>query len=90
MLFSHEDVVEALQQRPWSGNVRELRNVCERLVVLATSNTLSLDVLSPESQARSSTKGNQAPNGNWLVFPPEGISLLDIEKIVIEHVLSFK
>jgi len=85
-----EDVVEALQQRSWPGNVRELRNVCERLVVLSTSNTLSLDTLSPLNHARSSSEGSQAPNGNWLALPPEGISLLDIEKSVIEHVLAFK
>jgi len=85
-----EDVVEALQQRPWPGNVRELRNICERLVVLSTSNTLSLDALSSESRVSSSSKGNPASSGDWLALPSEGISLLDIEKSVIEHVLAFK
>ncbi len=34
--------VTALQQYPWPGNIRELRNVLERAVVLGTSNVLAL------------------------------------------------
>ncbi len=30
-----EDVLEALADRPWRGNVRELRNVVERMVILS-------------------------------------------------------
>ena len=32
----HEEVLDFLKRRHWSGNVRELRNVVERLVTLAT------------------------------------------------------
>lgn len=31
------DAVAALQQMPWTGNIRELRNVVERLVILSAS-----------------------------------------------------
>ena len=31
--FSNE-AIEALQQRPWRGNIRELRNIVERLIIL--------------------------------------------------------
>lgn len=30
-----EDAIEALQQREWRGNIRELRNVVERLIILS-------------------------------------------------------
>ncbi len=30
-----EDALKALQEKPWTGNIRELRNVVERLVILA-------------------------------------------------------
>ena len=31
--FSNEAII-ALQQRPWRGNIRELRNIVERLIIL--------------------------------------------------------
>jgi DNA-binding NtrC family response regulator len=31
--FSKE-AIKALQQRPWRGNIRELRNIVERLIIL--------------------------------------------------------
>jgi two-component system, NtrC family, nitrogen regulation response regulator NtrX len=37
--FSPE-AVEALQQYPWPGNIRELRNAVERLMLLATGNEI--------------------------------------------------
>ncbi len=36
--------VEALQQHNWSGNIRELRNVVERLVILSGKTILTDDV----------------------------------------------
>ena len=39
------EVMIALQNYNWPGNVRELQNYVERAIVLATSNTLSLDLL---------------------------------------------
>jgi DNA-binding NtrC family response regulator len=30
-----DDALKALQEKPWTGNIRELRNVVERLVILA-------------------------------------------------------
>jgi transcriptional regulator with GAF, ATPase, and Fis domain len=37
-----KDAVEALQARSWTGNIRELRNVVERLIILC-GNTISGD-----------------------------------------------
>ena len=37
-----KDAVEALQQRSWTGNIRELRNVVERLIILC-GNTITAD-----------------------------------------------
>jgi DNA-binding NtrC family response regulator len=36
------DAVEALQQHNWTGNIRELRNVVERLIILS-GKTITLD-----------------------------------------------
>ena len=35
------ETIKILEQYPWPGNVRELRNTIEKMVVLATSNTLT-------------------------------------------------
>jgi formate hydrogenlyase transcriptional activator len=45
----------ALEQYPWPGNIRELRNVVERAMIVARSTILTIDVpsSSPAPQARS-------------------------------------
>ena len=39
----------ALQRYPWPGNIRELRNVIERAVILSDSSTLRVPVTPPAS-----------------------------------------
>jgi DNA-binding NtrC family response regulator len=43
-----EPTLEKLKQYRWPGNVRQLRNAIERMVVLATGATLNPDLLPPE------------------------------------------
>ena len=38
------EALKALQQRPWPGNIRELRNVVERLIILAEDKITEEDV----------------------------------------------
>lgn len=38
------EAVEALQKRSWTGNIRELRNVVERLIILGGSSITAADV----------------------------------------------
>ena len=40
--------VEMLRQMPWTGNIRELRNVVERSMIMADGNSLTFDCLAPE------------------------------------------
>jgi DNA-binding NtrC family response regulator len=37
--------LKLLTRHPWKGNIRELRNVMERVVIIATSDTLTADLL---------------------------------------------
>jgi len=39
-----ESAIRALQNRPWRGNIRELRNVVERLIILAPDTIMAEDV----------------------------------------------
>ena len=47
--------MEALQRYPWPGNIRELRNVVERAMILAVGHTLTITIpaQSPSSLRRS-------------------------------------
>ncbi|MEO7264730.1 MAG: sigma-54 dependent transcriptional regulator [Ferruginibacter sp.] len=38
-----KQAVEVLQQHNWSGNIRELRNVVERLIILSSNKTITSD-----------------------------------------------
>ncbi|HYC29059.1 MAG TPA: sigma-54-dependent Fis family transcriptional regulator, partial [Chitinophagaceae bacterium] len=39
-----KDAIEALKQHNWSGNIRELRNVVERLIILSGKSITRNDV----------------------------------------------
>jgi transcriptional regulator with PAS, ATPase and Fis domain len=39
----HEEVIEYIQQHPWEGNVRELKNFIERIIAVAPSDALTID-----------------------------------------------
>ncbi|HBZ33530.1 MAG TPA: response regulator, partial [Bacteroidales bacterium] len=39
-----KQAVDKLQQRSWTGNIRELRNVVERLIILSSSTITAADV----------------------------------------------
>lgn len=41
--------IAALERHTWHGNVRELRNVVERSLIMADGERLSADTLSPNS-----------------------------------------
>ena len=56
-----EDAMAALQAHNWPGNVRQLRNNVERLLILATgdpSQAITLKTLPPEVSVVKATKGN--------------------------------
>ena len=48
MLMVSDEVMEIFQRYPWPGNVRQLKNVIERAVVLAKGNKITLKELPPE------------------------------------------
>jgi len=54
---------EALRTRTWVGNVRELRNVIERAVIIATDATLRLDHLPEELRAGDAGLPGRSPSG---------------------------
>jgi DNA-binding NtrC family response regulator len=82
-------VLEELSRRAWPGNVRELKNACERMVVLCPGDEISIGDLPPLALSAE----GRPPEGilaNWPPLPAEGLSLVDLERRVIERALRLK
>jgi two-component system NtrC family response regulator len=87
-----KELFNELHGRPWPGNARELENICERLTILAQGDELSLDDLPPRAKGDRGTfmaTRNEA-HDEWPPLPPDGLSLMELERRVIERVLEMK
>ncbi len=82
-------VWERLEHYSWPGNIRELRNVLERSVLLAETNTLSVRWLQlPKEEALGPYSGT-LEGGNTLSVPLDGSQSLDeIEAHIIGEALE--
>jgi two-component system NtrC family response regulator len=56
------DALEMLVQHDWPGNVRQLKNVIEHLVIMADKAFLDIAFVSEQLQTRKSGEQNQVPN----------------------------
>ena len=74
-----KDFIKTLLQHEWRGNIRELKNVIERSVILADGNTLTIDLLPYEMQHVSKTT-----DGALSAF-----ELASAEKLHIQKVLNY-
>ncbi len=74
-----------LVEYDWPGNIRELRNVIERAVILENDETMEYDHLPRELVSRAVPAG-----GNPLIFtlPAEGIDIEDVERELIRQSLE--
>ena len=72
-----EDYVSALENNLWKGNIRELKNVIERSVILADGDLLDLDTLPVDLQyAKSNSQQLSA------------FSMASVEKLHIQKILN--
>jgi transcriptional regulator with PAS, ATPase and Fis domain len=71
--------IRALQNHRWKGNIRELKNVIERAIILEDSNQLTVGSLPYELQNQSTSA-----QGNTL----SAFSLASVEKLHIQRVLN--
>ncbi len=77
------EVFAALAEYPFPGNVRELENTIEQMVILARGDTIAIEDL-PEHIRRPT--GHAA---NLLLrFPPEGLSIEQVERDIIQQALE--
>lgn len=75
------DYLNALKQHNWPGNIRELKNIIERSVILSDTNILSIETLPVEFRNSQivSKKGKQL----------SAFDLASAEKIHIQKVLNY-
>jgi DNA-binding NtrC family response regulator len=71
------ECIKALQMYSWPGNIRELRNIIERAVLLSDQRTIRLEDLHFDGQ-----------RGGGVAYPDSSLTLLELEKQHIEQVLS--
>lgn len=74
---------EALKQHPWKGNIRELKNVIERSVILVDNEELNLECLPAELQRLCSS------NAGIPVKALSAFELASAEKLHIQKVLNY-
>jgi len=79
------DLLERLESFAWRGNVRELENLCQRMVLLAEDDTLTAD-LALDPLASDAPVTTVSPSR--IELPATGVSLLDLERDVIVRALE--
>jgi two-component system NtrC family response regulator len=95
-LLIPDAVLDEFCRRDWPGNVRQLENACERLVILCSGDSLRVDDLPPrepnlEVTLAPTSVGNESVGlDSWPPLPEEGLGLVDLEKQVIVRVLAKK
>ena len=73
-----KEFLEHLQQHNWKGNIRELKNIIERAVILADSSELTLENLPLELQA-----ANFNPQKTLSTFDLAGVEKSHIQKVLL-------
>ena len=93
-LKSEPELLEELAKRVWRGNVRELKNLNQRLVLMREGETLTRADLKRLAPATTiSSAGDAASEAGESVLPlgplpADGLSLIELEKEVIRRALD--
>ncbi|WP_374175199.1 sigma-54-dependent transcriptional regulator [Flavobacterium tructae] len=74
-----DDFIQKLEHYSWPGNIRELKNIIERSVILSSEDTLTSDVLPYEMQQETGKNTKQM----------SAFSMQSIEKLHIQKVLNY-
>ncbi|HOX43521.1 MAG TPA: sigma-54 dependent transcriptional regulator [Myxococcota bacterium] len=82
-----DELRERLRDYPYPGNVRELKNIIERAVIMADGGRLELRHL-PARVLEASPEGGARPGAVPVDFRPGVDTLESLEKRMIEHALK--
>ncbi len=64
--------MEGLQRYRWRGNIRELRNTVERLMIMTPGDVIRVEDLPPEVRTEAPSRPAVVPAGETLGNPPAG------------------
>lgn len=78
--------INALECYNFPGNIRELRNTIERMVVLARSNTL--DLMDVPEHIRNKSNVSESPKAEIQSNPAAALDLVENERALIEQALK--
>ncbi|MCH7632374.1 MAG: sigma-54-dependent Fis family transcriptional regulator [Planctomycetes bacterium] len=76
-----ESAMKALKSYAWPGNVREIRNVIERAVLLSSGDCLTRDDL-------VLGRGKRQADGGSFALPPDGMDLHKLEDELVRQALA--
>jgi len=77
---------QMLTDYSWPGNIRELKNVVERAIILGGEDTLMLEHLPLEIVAQSAAPTSR--QSTVFKLPPEGVDIEEVEKELIRQALE--
>ena len=79
-----KDARQHLQRHAWQGNVRELRNVCERLSILLAGREIAASNLPLDVRATSAAVARPVP----FSLPDDGVNLEALERDLLNQALE--
>jgi transcriptional regulator with PAS, ATPase and Fis domain len=79
-----KQAIKKLRQYDWPGNIRELRNLCERLSILLAGTTIEAENLPSEFIGKIS----ENPEANEFILPENGLQLESLEANIIHQALT--
>jgi DNA-binding NtrC family response regulator len=84
----HPETLRLLRNYPWPGNIRELRNIIERAVIVAGEGTLMPSHLPRGFGAGEPSGGAKAGRGEYSCSVQAGVPLRDVEDAYIQLTLK--
>jgi two-component system response regulator AtoC len=78
-----KDALDILKEYDYPGNIRELENLIERLVILSSDGLIKASLLPKEI-----VKGAYASKNNMFILPEEGINLEELEISLVKQALE--
>ncbi len=79
------DALEALSAYPWPGNIRELENTIERIVILSPGEKIGVDDLPSEVRAGVAPTANRT---HPFELPEEGLDLEEVEMDLLRQAME--
>ncbi len=81
-------VIEDLEYRTWRGNVRELKNVVERGVLLAQGDEITINDLFLDEAGQHGPEGISSGSETFSMMGTDNFSLSDVEKEMVKRALA--